>query len=1087
MFSKQLGSVGKENNNQSEEERGHRKSVLQALGIGMAQKFDMLACIQSSFLFYNSDPNTNLCREDIKNLFTDISVENGLPPISIYQINKIIELFDDDGDGEISLKELTDNLVRIDKVTEILTMPKKPLIEDLLRKGAEKFNKQKSNIITKKMQKKIFDRIICPEMCLKQLTEAQLSLIQLCSSDKNSSMNGRCTLEEMINNISTFYHILMNTNMRLVAPDSFKAFIKQKSMKNSEKNIKKDSKKIKKKIIEKIETLNSTICEDVHDEYDPDLPNQSQKGPENIDDEIDADIEDNIKTKKGTYSAHKIEINKAPVDSKSAYKINKNFIKNLGQDQKEYEKLKVTSIQDGLLDRKNNFGFHRSKQYNDHELEDVGSENKDKPNLNNKVISSKLIPMTSLQNNKGSEKTNYEQDDKDKKEVESEFSISPSESGASSKRKHQNKCKKADTMNDNDSDDDDKSQKIVPEVLEDSDYESVMIRVAAPFCKKCTFESLHSSRKNIKKDEKVPFYQQNLDWSNSGAKTGVGNDFINRVKHSLQDNADRSSRRIYSKTMQNIETGKMDSMCMDDSSYGLNNERKKDLLMLNEHLRRFGETKQKIDYFEKHNLGYLEEIFKLVLKEKNKILDRVKKLENFRKFAVDFIDIKIMDINLNKKPNDKEQTNKIMEYQYLIDNYLNFTQNSLNEHETIPLINKNIQLNYSIKSPIIKCDNEIRGGESRKTQSKCIKTQSLRYKPSATKQLSISDYNSNQTPKNRIIQGKYYNSNFTKDSFNFGFDDEFSQNIDDYHQRSSCSPKPSSKFSKKHHDSNNTTIINNNNSIINNSSMINNINNDNKMMKSGENQKPQGTRPKSNFNRQHKKSISSNKESNIIVSADKKSNNSGSSNHSTQIRCKSSNINNRTSLKLESNQLLVPENNGILIKDILSSPVEVIHKKIYNKSSSSGPYKIKRDFPLETPIRVMDKIVEETLKSNINSRPQSAYQMTLDSLEKRPKIRFNSISTNDKIVDSDKACLPINHLETPLEKKPHSGMRNKIRVDRSKQAKSKVTIEKLLAINVSKKVSQILDEEISNGKLEQETGKKTTNFFARIPNKSDKK
>jgi hypothetical protein len=100
-------------------------------------------------------------------MFNFICRQNGFPLAKDHDIEEVIEILDENGDNEIQLEELMENL---NKFIELVSMPSKVRIEQLLKEGLRKVDKKKKGSITKPVFRKLFD-ILCFQLCIKNFSD----------------------------------------------------------------------------------------------------------------------------------------------------------------------------------------------------------------------------------------------------------------------------------------------------------------------------------------------------------------------------------------------------------------------------------------------------------------------------------------------------------------------------------------------------------------------------------------------------------------------------------------------------------------------------------------------------------------------------------------------------------------------------------------------------------------------------------------------------------------------------------------------------------------------------------------------------
>ena len=100
------------------------------------------------------------------------------------------------------------------------------------------------------------------------------------------------------------------------------------------------------------------------------------------------------------------------------------------------------------------------------------------------------------------------------------------------------------------------------------------------------------------------------------------------------------------------------------------NKRKKTYKqILQKILGQFKKERSKIYFFDGYNIPELQVIFKLAVYQKEQILKKLKKLESFLDFGRDSVELKILDINLDKIQikHFEDETNNLTGYTYLLE------------------------------------------------------------------------------------------------------------------------------------------------------------------------------------------------------------------------------------------------------------------------------------------------------------------------------------------------------------------------------------------------------------------------------------
>lgn len=157
------------------------------------------------FHSYDVDKSDYLDHDEIESMLEDIARESGIESITRLQHNAIMEIVDKDGNGEIHLDELIQN---IGKIQNILFQPKIPTVQKLISEAWAKFIDPNNNsiLITKNDCQKIFE-FLCQKMLLKPLSLDQYN--EIMANCRNDNPDGKYSQQDLLENIPKYYCILL--------------------------------------------------------------------------------------------------------------------------------------------------------------------------------------------------------------------------------------------------------------------------------------------------------------------------------------------------------------------------------------------------------------------------------------------------------------------------------------------------------------------------------------------------------------------------------------------------------------------------------------------------------------------------------------------------------------------------------------------------------------------------------------------------------------------------------------------------------------------------------------------------------------
>ena len=187
--------------------------------------------------YHDTDGDGIFAMSEANKAIDDICAENNWPKATVQQRQAIWQLFDENSDGSICFQEYCNNTDAIKKISEILSfskITKRMFIEDLLIEAQEKYFNDLSFEMDTKMLQKVFNDVICPSLGIKKQTMDQSDTIMCgCNEIKGVSLtnlNMKVTIEELINNISVYYDMLVDPSMKVIIAKDLKNHMSQNQL-----------------------------------------------------------------------------------------------------------------------------------------------------------------------------------------------------------------------------------------------------------------------------------------------------------------------------------------------------------------------------------------------------------------------------------------------------------------------------------------------------------------------------------------------------------------------------------------------------------------------------------------------------------------------------------------------------------------------------------------------------------------------------------------------------------------------------------------------------------------------------------------
>lgn len=171
--------------------------------------------VTQTFNTYDLNSKGYLVKNEIQLLLEDICLDLNIEQVNEYQLNKIMKILDDDGNGTIEFEELCEN---IEKVSFILKLPSNK-IANIVKNSFVLYDKGVKGYLIPQELRLLFDDT-CANICMEKLTDTQFFEI-LSIVDENG--DGRVDLEELTNNIMQINNVLLRkfesqNNKKGIAP-----------------------------------------------------------------------------------------------------------------------------------------------------------------------------------------------------------------------------------------------------------------------------------------------------------------------------------------------------------------------------------------------------------------------------------------------------------------------------------------------------------------------------------------------------------------------------------------------------------------------------------------------------------------------------------------------------------------------------------------------------------------------------------------------------------------------------------------------------------------------------------------------------